>query len=186
MRAHLALGLLAIAATPAALANGLDLNVNDDAVRITVDFDLKNNLVLDGSWFHHEDRGDVAGAGLHVTGAAAGGRSPVMAGLGGRFLWVDSDTGARDDGFAIPLGGFVQYTFPQYNRFSVGGSAYYAPGVLSFGDADKYWEANAWAGYSVLRQGQLYLGVRRIEAGFEDSADVSFDTGFHVGLRLDF
>jgi hypothetical protein len=53
-------------------------------------------------------------------------------------------------------------------------------------DADKYWEANAWAGYSVLRQGQLYLGVRRIEAGFEDSADVSFDTGFHVGLRLDF
>jgi hypothetical protein len=58
--------------------------------------------------------------------------------------------------------------------------------VLAFGDMTKYWEYNAWAGYSVLRQGQIYLGLRGIRAEYDDSPDVSFDTGVHVGLRLEF
>jgi hypothetical protein len=186
MLARCLLAAAALAAAPAAWSNGVDLNVNDDAARITVNVDLSNNLLLDGSWFHHEDNGDIAGAGLHLTGDASGGRSPVTAGLGGRLLWANSDVAGKDDGFVLPLGGFVEYTLPQYNRFSFGGSAYYAPDVLAFGDMTKYWEYNAWAGYSVLRQGQIYLGLRGIRAEYDDSPDVSFDTGVHVGLRLEF
>ena len=171
---------------PLAVANGLDLNVNNDAVRLTADFDLSNNLVVDGSWLHHQDRGNVLGAGLHLTGAATGGSNPVHAGLGGRLLWVDSDVGNRDDGQVLAIGGFVTYTLPDYNRFVVGGSLYYAPDVLSFGDATRYTEYNAWAGYSVLRQGQVYLGVRGVSADFKRSDSVTIDTGLHLGLRLRF
>jgi len=172
--------------SPLAAANGLDLNVNNKAVRVTMDFELSNNLVLDGSWFHHQDKGDVYGAGLHVTGAATAGRDPLRAGLGGRLLRVDSDAGGREDGSVLPLGGFVSYTLPEYNRFLLGGSLYYAPDVLSFGDVSTYWEYNAWAGYSVLRSGQVYLGVRGIRAEFENTPNVSMDTGVHFGLRLRF
>ncbi len=172
--------------SPLALANGIDLNVNNKAARITADFDLSNNLVVDGSWFHHQDKGNVLGAGLHVTGAATGGREPLRAGLGGRLLAIDADIGANDSGAALPIGGFVTYTFPEYNRFSVGGSAYYAPDVLSFGDVTTYWEYTAWAGYSVLRDGEVYLGVRGIKADFEVGPRLTMDTGLHVGLRLRF
>jgi hypothetical protein len=179
------LGLLAC--SPLALAaNELDLNVTNKAVRVTIGSELTNNMLIDGSLYYHEDRGNIFGAGFHVTGAATGGRNPLQAGLGGRLLRIDSKVRGRGDGFAVPLGGFVNYTLPEYDRFVVGGSLYYAPDVLSFSDVTKYWEYNAWAGYMVLRQGLVYLGLRSIKADFEDSPRVTFDTGIHFGLRLRF
>jgi hypothetical protein len=59
--------------SPLVTANGLDLNLNNDAARITGEFDLSNNLVADASWLHHQDRGNVVGGGLHLTGDATGG-----------------------------------------------------------------------------------------------------------------
>lgn len=178
--------LAMLACSTTALANEIDLNVNNDAVRITGGMGLSNNLLLDGTWFHHQDRGDVYGVGFHLTGAATGGRNPLKAGLGGRLLRIDSDAKGRDSGQAIPIGGFVNYTLPDYDRFVVGGSLYYAPDVMTFSDVTKYWEYNAWAGYSVLREGQIYLGVRGIYANFDKSPNVTMDTGLHVGLRLKF
>src|SRR6056297_3385357 len=90
-----------------AAENTIDLTVNNDAARIM--------------------------AGFHVTGDATGGRNPLKAGLGVRLLQVDPDIGP-DDGTVLPIGGFVNYTLPEYDRFVVGGSLYYAPEVLSFGD----------------------------------------------------
>lgn len=180
-----ALAMLVVS-TPLAAANGLDLNINDKAARITVDFELSNNLLVDGTWLHHQDRGNVVGAGLHLTGAATGGRNPLQAGLGGRLIAADAKVGARDDGVALPIGGFVNYTLPEYDRFVVGGSVYYAPDVLSFGDMTRYLEGNAWAGYSVLRQGQLYLGLRSVRGSFKNGPSVTFDSGLHFGLRLRF
>jgi hypothetical protein len=181
------LGSTLLACSPLAVAaNGVDLNINNKAVRVTVDFELTNNLLLDGNWYYHQDRGNIFGAGFHVTGAATGGPHPLYAGLGGRLFWIDSDVAARDNGMALPLGGFVTYTLPDYDRFTLGGSLYYAPDVLSFGDVDSYREYNVWGAYSVLRQGQVYLGVRGIKAGFSGSPDVTFDTGLHFGLRLRF
>ena len=168
-----------------AAENTIDLNVNNDAARIMAAFELSNNILVDGSWFHNSDRGDVVGAGFHVTGDATGGRNPLKAGLGVRLLQVDPDIGS-DDGTVLPIGGFVNYTLPEYDRFVVGGSLYYAPDVLSFGDATKYWEYNAWAGYSVLRNGLVYAGLRGIRADFENTSSITLDTGLHVGLRLEF
>jgi hypothetical protein len=177
----------ALACSPlAATAAGLDLSVSDKAARAIVDFELSNNLVVDGSILHHQDRGEVYGAGLHVVGLATGGPQPVKAGLGGRLLWVNSDVGARDDGFVLPLGGWVTYVVPDYDRFTLGGSLYYAPDVLSFGDASRYTEYNFWGAYDVTRQAKVYLGVRGIEADFDGSSSQRLDTGLHVGMKLRF
>lgn len=174
-----------LALSPLALAStGVDLSLNDNAARLTVDYELSNNLRVDGTWFHHTDRGDIFGAGLHLTGEASGGPNPLKAGLGARLLRVDPD--ARNSGFAIPIGGFVNYTLPEYDRFVVGGSIYYAPDVLSFDDVTRYWEYNAWVGYSVLRQGLVYLGVRGIDGGFKRSRSLMMDSGMHIGLRIRF
>jgi hypothetical protein len=186
IRRCLAAVVLLACSASALAANAIDLNVNNSALRLKVDFELSNNILVDGSWFYDNDRGNVFGAGFHLTGAATGGANPVYAGLGGQLLWIDSKTRGRDDGQALPIGGFVRYTIPEYDRFSVGGSLYFAPSVLSFGDVDQYYEYTAWAGYHVLRDGVIYLGVRRIRAEFDKSPSVSFDTGIHVGVRLRF
>jgi hypothetical protein len=166
-------------------ANGLDLNINNDAVRAIVEFDISNNLVDDGSWLHHQDRGNVFGAGLHLVGAATGGPNPVRAGLGGPLMAVDSKVKAPRHGGALPIGGFVNYTLPDYNRFVSAAASIMRPSVLSFGRR-RVLGGNAWGGYSVLRTGQIYLGVRTIKADFEDSPSVTFDTGLHFGMRLRF
>jgi hypothetical protein len=172
--------------TAAGAAGGIDLNVNDNALRVTGELQLRRDIVVDASIYHHDDRGDIFGVGIHAIGAATGGPNPLRAGLGARLFRIDSDIGARDSGSALPLGGFMNYRIPGYDRFSVGGSLYYSPDVLSFSDVRRYQEYNAWAAYDVFRAGQVYLGVRGIKVDFEDSAEVTFDTGMHLGLRLKF
>ncbi|MGD9388666.1 MAG: YfaZ family outer membrane protein [Gammaproteobacteria bacterium] len=178
-------GILSLSSFAVA-ASEIDLNVNNEAVRVTAAVELRNELLIDGSYFYHDDRGDVFGAGFHVTGPFTAGVNALRAGLGVRLLRVDSDVAGRDSGTVLPIGGFVNYRFPGYDRFSVGGSVYYSPDVLSFGDTRRYSEYNAWAAYSVVRRGQVYLGVRSIKTDFERSPEVTFDTGMHVGLRLQF
>jgi hypothetical protein len=183
-------GLLAASAlmfSPFALAaNLVDLNISENAVAFKVDFDLQRNVVVDGSVFHHQDRGTYYGAGLHVVGLATGGPQPVTAGVGGRLLFVDSDVGNRDDGFMLPIGGWVRYTVPDYDRFIVGGSLYYAPDILSFGDGTGFTEYNIWGAYTITRQAEAYLGLRGIHANFEGASSVRLDRGLHFGLRLAF
>ncbi|MGD1977016.1 MAG: YfaZ family outer membrane protein [Gammaproteobacteria bacterium] len=170
-----------------ALAAGADINVSDDAARLALQFPLTgNNILIDGSWLHHTDKGETLSLGGYLTGSAAGGTRPLTAGLGTRFYYTDYDKGSKEEGSSLTLGGFLRYQFPQYDRVLVGGSLFYGPSVLSFGDSDEFYEVEAWAGYSVLRDGEVYLGWRRIKTDFDDDGDTMIDTGFHVGLRVRF
>jgi hypothetical protein len=166
-----------------ALAVGVDLNVNADAARLTVDVPVpSNNLMLDVSWMHHQDNGDAASVAGHLTGSALSGAS-LDAGVGLRLSWVGRDKGEEEDGTALGIGGFLKYTLPRYDRIAIGGSAYYAPGVLSFGDVDDFYEVSAWAGYSVIPAADVYVGWRTMKADFEDDGRSTLDNGLHIGVR---
>jgi len=168
-------------------AAGVDINVSDDAARLTVQVPLTgNNILIDGSWLHHTDKGETLSIGGYLTGSAAGGNRPLTAGLGTRFYLTDYDKGSKEEGSSLTLGGFARYQFPQYDRVSIGGSLFYGPSVLSFGDSDEFYEVDLWAGYSVLRDGEVYLGWRRIKTDFDSDGDTMIDTGVHVGLRARF
>ncbi len=170
-----------------ALAAGADINVSSDAFRLSGDVPLPNrNILFDGSWLHHKDKGDTLSVGAYLTGKAAGGNRPLTAGLGTRLYYVHYDAGANEDGTNLTLGGFVRYQFPQLDRLAVGGTLFYAPSVLSFGDSDEFYEFESWVGYSVIRDAEVYLGFRRIKSDFDDGGDTMIDTGFHVGLRARF
>jgi hypothetical protein len=41
-------------------------------------------------------------------------------------------------------------------------------------------------GYSVLRDGDVYLGLRRIQAEYKGSGRFTFDSGLHAGFELRF
>lgn len=179
------LAVIALAA-PAAMAAELDLNLNDDAAKLSYAADVsERNLRVDAGALHHQDRGDVLHVGLNLTGEASGGANPVTGGLGGRIIYADADLNDRDAVY-LGIGGFLRYTLPEYNRFSIYGHVYYAPDVLAFGKGDRYQELEARVSYNVLRQADVYLGVRYANARFRNAGSQTIDNGLHVGIQLRF
>jgi hypothetical protein len=178
-------GALLVVTAPAR-ADSLSLDLNDDAARVTFERPFAASKTrIDGSWLHHQERGDALSLGLHITGNAASQARPVNAGLGGRVYYVNADR-ADVDGVVLAVGGFVDGKLPNYDRIGFGAHVYFAPDVLAFGDASQFTDLSVHASYSVLRQGEVYLGLRNVQGEFDNRGDVTIDTGLMLGFRLNF
>lgn len=93
--------------------------------------------------------------------------------------------GDYGSGEALAVGGFLQYQLPDYNRIGFGAHIYYAPGVIAFGGLDRFLEYGVRADYQVLRNANVYIGYRQVKADF--GADFyNMDSGFHIGMQLNF
>ncbi|MEL6869018.1 MAG: YfaZ family outer membrane protein [Pseudomonadota bacterium] len=181
-----AAGCLALLATSASYADELDLNLNDDAARLTYAWPISSrNLRLDAGWLHHQDKGNVIHAGMHLVGDASSANQPLIGGLGGKVFFIDPD-GVDADATVLALGGFLRYTLPRYNRVNVYGHLYFAPDVLAFGDGDRYTDIEARIGYNVLRDADIYIGMRYSNIEFDPVGDVTMDNGLHAGIQLRF
>lgn len=179
------LSLLYLCVFDNAYSESLDLNLNDDAARLIFAKDVTSRkLRVDAGWLHHQDRGDIASIGLQLVDFAASGSNPVTAGVGLKLFYLDTDFDL--DGAVLALGGSLSYTLPQYNRIGFEGHVFFAPDVVAFGDATQYTEVAVRAKYNVLRDADIYLGLRNAQADFEGVDSFTFDTGFHVGLRIRF
>lgn len=164
----------------------LDVNLNSDAVRLGFAWRLgEPNYLAELGWLYNQDKGDVIHASFHLVDAASASGTALQAGLGVRLVHARTDPGSVD-GTALALGGFARYTLPRADRFNIGGYAYYAPDVTSFGDQSEYYEVGARLGYSVLRAGDVYLGLRRLEAEYDGAGGFTFDSGLHVGFEFRF
>ncbi len=188
-QAVLALGLCLLAGLASAQTTGtaLDINLNSDSARFGFSWRLGNPKYLaDVGWLYNRDDGDVVHASFHLVDAAANPGTPLQAGLGMRLVYTRTDPSVFD-GSALALGGFARYTLPNANRFNVGAYLYYAPDVTSFGDQREYYEIGARFGYNVIKDGDVYLGLRRIETKYDGlSGRYTFDSGLHAGFEFRF
>lgn len=177
-------GLALLAATGAARASSLDLNLSGDAARLGFASTVtKTGLEADFGYLYHEDDREVAALGLHLVDDAAQGGDPFRVGLGARAVFVDAGTLS---GGALAVGGHFRYIVPRYNRFGIGGAVYYAPDVVSFGDQQKYLELMLRGEYQVLRRASAYVGFRGVRAQFDGTRTRSLDSGLHAGLYIEF
>lgn len=169
-----------------AVADEVDLGFNADALRLVYLHEFQSNkLQLDGGWLHHSDNGDVLHVGLNLADVVSSRSRELVGGLGGRVVWQDGDR-RNQDGFSVPVGGFLLYTPQRYNRITLGVSAYFAPDVLSVGDAETYQDYSLRVAYNVMRQADIYLGARYVRGDYKDAPDAYYDTGMHIGLTLRF
>lgn len=167
------------------LAGELDIGLNSDAVRVGFATPLNESVRLGLGWLYDRDKGDVIHGDLQVTGEALPARPGLVAGLGGRLAWLNGD-GSNENGFAVGLGGSFRWQLPRYNRFSVAGELFWAPDLLSGGDAEDYRDAGLRLSYSVIRQADVFVGARYVRAEYKRRPNVHFDTGMHAGLSLRF
>jgi hypothetical protein len=178
--------LLAGWASAQTTGKALDVNLNGDAVRLGFSWRLGNpNYIADLGWLYNQDKGDVVHASFHLVDAASGSGTALQAGLGVRLIQTRTDPSIFD-GTSLALGGFARYTLPNANRYNIGGYGYYAPDITSFGDQTEFYEIGVRAGYSIIRDGDVYLGLRRIQAKYKGLGRFTFDSGLHVGFELRF
>jgi hypothetical protein len=187
--------VLLLAATTAR-AEGLDINLSDQALRGTFSGSLTNlfprlsGLYEVGLLLGEEDSRNFQQlhGGLLVTGDAGAERANVTAGLGGRIAVINGDdaTGGDLAGGALALGGMIEARLPAFNRIGAIAYAYGAPKASAFGDLEGYLEYAVGVDYQVLRAASLYLGYRQLKVDVKDLGDSSVDNGWHLGVRLTF
>ncbi len=178
--------LLAGLASAQTTGKALDINLSADAVRLGFTWRLGDpNYLANLGWLYNQDKGDVIHASFHLVDAASSAGTALQAGLGVRLVHTRTDPSIFN-GTALALGGFARYTPPTADRFNIGGYGYYAPDVSSFGDQTEYYEVGIRAGYSVIREGDVYLGLRRIEAEYKGAGGVKLDSGLHIGFEFRF
>jgi len=181
----LAASALAVAAT-AASASELDLNLSNDTVRVKYNQDL-TSTGLEGNlhFLHNQDHGNVGGVGLHLVDDAVPGRGALDVGLGANAYLVDSKHG-RADGGGLGVGGKFRYTWPTFNRLGIAGFGYYAPPVVAYDKVKDLYEYGLRVEYLILRHAGAYVGFRQMKINVDHGDRFTFDSGFHVGMRLEF
>lgn len=168
-----------------ARAHDINLSLNDGAVRAAYGTVFSNGLRFETGWLTDSDEGDVVHAGLLVVGDVMPGGQKLTGGIGARLAYLDGE-GNNREGYALGVGGSVRWVIPRYNRFAVYGEYYWAPDILSGGDAEEYVDGTIRLGYSITRQAEIYLGARYTGAEYDDRPEILFDTGMHAGFELRF
>jgi hypothetical protein len=183
----MALGLTALVAQ----AGIVDLNLGNNSFRGVYTDSLSN--VLPGTTNGQFDLGLLAKpresddfyqahVGLLLTGDVGTKGVNLAAGLGGRLLFVHQ---YENNGGGLALGGMLEARLPQYNRFGLNVSSYFAPNPVTFGRLDRSWENTIDLDYELIRGGNVYVGYRNLRQDIA-GVDQTTDSGFHVGFRLAF
>ncbi|AWB65021.1 hypothetical protein C2869_00550 [Saccharobesus litoralis] len=136
------------------------------------------NSYVQASYFHHDEDADLADIAFLV------GKAQNMNNLlvGGKVFYGsvgDADGG----GLAIGAQGQYKLAAELYLR----GQAYYAPQVVSFGDAENYVEVEARLSYQLMPEAEVSLGYRDISVDIKDSpVDAELHSGGFLALTLKF
>jgi len=88
---------------------------------------------------------------------------------------------------ALPLNVELAYTLPLDIPMPLilSGGISYAPSVLSFKDADKYFESRAELGLRIIEQGELFVGYRKLDTDFE-GGDYTYNDTAYIGFKVRF
>lgn len=166
------------------------INVNDKALEVAVDVYMNYYYVLDNSSKYYFGANYIKGendlnkdasltsANFRVIGET--GNEKLSVGMGMKVTMVDNDI--DDDFIVIPLGVHAKYKVS--SKLSVDGSIYYAPSVLSFSDAKRFFSSEVNVNYQVVNNGFAYLGARRIDTKYENKNDIEFDKSLYAGFKF--
>ena len=181
-----ALFLLLSGAVAAAQGANLDFNLASNAAAVDYTTNLtESGLEGDLLYLHHTNKVDIGAAGVDLVGNASPVGSPLLFGVGAKLFYINPK-GGQGSGSAAGVGAHFRYTWPTYNRFTLGGQLWYAPNIVSFQNVSHFMLVSVDAGYEVLQKGTVYVGYRHVTGSFNGSQDVTLDTSFMVGMNLTF
>jgi len=165
-----------------ALADSIDINLNDHSVQATYASNWRAADFSVGVVSNRDTHDWVASAGLLALGTRQAATRTEVA-VGGKVYLVSV---GNSDLRALGLGGAVR-VFPRNGPIGIGGYAFYAPDIVTGGDGKSFWEAGAHVDFEVVKNtADFYVGYRKFRAELNDGSHVTVDSGGHVGVRISF
>ncbi len=188
LRRLVALSLFAISSV--AVADTLDINLSNSAAQFK--YSLASGIAgksdLFASFMYNEANSLLGEAGLLVLNEE-GSVPGLSLGIGAKAVVssLNKIAPSRKLVSGVALGGQVRFEVPADRRFAFVGEYHYAPKIISFGDAERYYQGAVRAEYSISALTQAYIGYRTTKFVLVNNpVNGVLDNGPHIGVRLSF
>ncbi len=186
MRLRILFATLALISTSTAHAYSTELALSNETARFNFSSFVGGfqggRAQFDAGLLFNEDDDYVINTGLHVIDVA-GTKSPgVQLGVGGTAYFADI---GASNGLALALGGQISFRPQNFNRINLSANFHFAPGIVSFLDAERFTEYGARLEYSLLPQADVFIGWTKIEMDV-DGEELRAAKDTHLGIRISF
>lgn len=185
----LGLGLAMLLLSMGAGAQTFNIAFNDSSAQLGYGFLVggssygRNEFRVD--FLYNSDEVYLVDASMQVFDEVGSKSQGFTAGLGGK-LYGASLVDANREMFAVGVGGMLRYALPQLERRLIFGvDGYYAPPIISFIDADRFFEAAARVEFELLPTASIYLEYHQVTMR-DNGKDVDLNKGGRFGLEMNF
>jgi len=183
------ISLLLLLGTTAIFArNAIGLNINSDDFEVEGSLDLNSFSEYTGGTvisidanFLNTEKDNLLGFGLSANNNFQGSEG-LSIGLGAKYVNFNDYSAlpfVLEAAYAIPIADSIPTA-------SFSGTLLYAPSVLSFDDAENYFEFRAEAAMEVISAVSLYVGYRDIEVDTVLNRTVTYNSSFYGGMKIGF
>ena len=186
--AALVLGFSSQAAAFALAPGSIEANLNNETIQFEFDKPVTgaSNLHINASALyteqHSDDSATVLTAGFQGVETD---NQTYRAAVGARLYGYSAPNSVS--GVALSFGGAFYHIVPGAAHVSLGGYAWAAPQVTSFGDTEYLYEAGARIAYRVIQNTDVFFGYRYLHLKSDDKDfNDPLEDGFHLGFRLNF
>ncbi len=188
MSYHKILASLLLSTSVLFSGNTVGLNINSEDFEIEGSLDVNSFseytngtiFVVDGNLIN-TNSDYLFGIGLSASNSYQA-MDGLSMGLGARYVSVDNYS-------AVPFMFEAAYAIPLIDSVptaSFSGTLLYAPSVLSFDDAENYFEFRAEAAVEVISAVSLYVGYRDIEVDTIKNTTDTYNSSFYGGMKMSF
>ena len=187
LRKILAISLMSV--TTLAAADTLDIGLSDTTAQFKygVASGLAGKSEIYAELMYNDKNSIVGGVGLLVANDEL--TVPGLTiGVGAKAIAATiKETPTRKNASAAAIGAQVRYELPVERRVAFSGEAYFAPRIITFGDAERYQQYGARAEFSISPQVQVYAGYRKTLFSMKSTnTDAVLINGPHIGVQLSF
>lgn len=187
---HRLVALSLIAISSVAVADTLDVNLSNSAAQFKYNMHsgIAGKSELFASFMYNEANSLLGEAGLLVLNEE-GSVPGLSLGIGAKAVVssLNKIAPSRKLVSGVALGGQVRFEVPADRRFAFVGEYHYAPKIISFGDAERYYQGAVRAEYSISALTQAYVGYRTTKFVLVNNpVNGVLDNGPHIGVRLSF
>jgi len=185
--------LLLLIACPMAIADSLDMSLNNNAIAFTLNTSAaafaSGNTDLYFGMLYNDSMNSLIDAGL-VVKAEQGDTSDMTLAVGAKAvvgMIKNYLPGTAQNVDAIVIGGELNYIFPAVKQLSAAFYYFVGPRITTFGDADR---ANQWGihlDYEVTTGTKVYVEYRDTNFGITSTGQTAtLDSGSYFGVKISY
>lgn len=183
------MGAVLLSVSLAASAQTASIALSDSSAQLGYGFLVgsssygRNEFKVD--FLYNSDDVYLLSTGMQVFGEVGSKVRGLVAGLGGK-LYGATDNSSKDEVLSFGVGGMLRYALPQEKRLIFGIDGYYAPPIISFLDADRFYEIAGRIEYEVLETASVFIEYRQFTMKRSNGNRHDLEAGGRLGLNIQF